>query len=33
VRGEGIDGVDLVAADRDRVGEVHEICGTTFALV
>ena len=32
-RGEGIDGVDLVATDRDRVGEVHTICGTTFALV
>ncbi len=32
-RGEGIDGVDLVATDRDRVGEVHTICGTTFTLV
>jgi hypothetical protein len=32
-RGEGIDGVDLVATDRDRVGEVHTICGTTFSLV
>ena len=26
-------GGDLVATDRDRVGEVHAICGTTFALV
>ena len=32
-RGEGIDGVDLVATDRSRAGEVHSICGTTFTLV
>jgi catechol 2,3-dioxygenase-like lactoylglutathione lyase family enzyme len=32
-RGEGLDGVDLVASDRDRVGEVHELCGTRFVLV
>jgi Glyoxalase-like domain len=32
-RGEGIDGVDLVATDRARAGEVHEICGTRFQLV
>jgi hypothetical protein len=32
-RGEGIDGVDLVATDRARTGEVREICGTRFALV
>ena len=32
-RGEGIDGVELVANDRDRVGESYEIGGVTFALV
>jgi hypothetical protein len=32
-RGEGIDGVDLVASDRSRRGEVHDICGVTFRLV
>jgi len=32
-RGEGLDGVDLVASDRDRAGEVHELCGTRFVLV
>jgi catechol 2,3-dioxygenase-like lactoylglutathione lyase family enzyme len=32
-RGEGIDGVDLVATDRARAGELHEICGTRFQLV
>lgn len=32
-RGEGIDGVDLVAADRSRRGETHDICGVTFRLV
>ncbi len=32
-RGEGIDGVDLVATDRSRCGETHDICGVTFRLV
>ena len=32
-RGEGIDGVDLVATDRARCGETHNICGVTFRLV
>ena len=32
-RGEGIDGVDLVATDRSRRGETHDICGVTFRLV
>ncbi len=32
-RGEGIDGVDLVATDRARCGETHDICGVTFRLV
>jgi hypothetical protein len=32
-RGEGIDGVDLVATDRSRCGETHNICGVTFRLV
>jgi len=32
-RGEGIDEVDLVAADRSRVGEQHALCGVTFRLV
>ena len=26
-------GVDLVAADRSRRGETHDICGVTFRLV
>ena len=33
VRGEGIDGVDLRAADRSRVGERHDIGGVAFSLV
>jgi len=32
-RGEGIDGVDLVATDRARAGEVHEIGGVRFTIV
>ena len=32
-RGEGLDGVDLVASDRDRVGEAHHIGGVNFTLV
>ena len=32
-RGEGIDRVDLVAADRQRVGETFDIGGVTWALV
>lgn len=32
-RGEGLDGVDLVATDRTRVGETHEIGGVDFRLV
>jgi hypothetical protein len=32
-RGEGIDGVDLVAVDRSRAGEQHDIGGITFTLV
>ncbi|MFT7503018.1 MAG: hypothetical protein ACI91Q_001828 [Gammaproteobacteria bacterium] len=32
-RGEGLDGVDLVASDRNRVGESHDIGGVTFTLV
>ena len=32
-RGEGVDGVDLVATDRDRAGESIEIGGVTFRLV
>jgi len=32
-RGEGIDGVDLVASDRNRVGETHDIGGVCFRLV
>ena len=32
-RGEGIDGVDLVARDRRRAGERVEICGVEFTLV
>lgn len=32
-RGEGIDALHLVAADRDRAGETHEVCGVTIKLV
>ena len=32
-RGEGIDGVDLRALDRSRVGERHDIGGVAFTLV
>ena len=32
-RGEGIDGVDLVAADRGRAGETFDCCGVRFTLV
>ncbi len=32
-RGEGLDGVDLVAVDRECVGETHHIGGVTFTLV
>jgi hypothetical protein len=32
-RGEGIDAIDLVAADRARAGEQHTICGVTLRLV
>ena len=32
-RGEGIDGMDLVARDRNRVGERSDVCGITIALV
>jgi hypothetical protein len=32
-RGEGIDGVELIAADRNRVGECHDICGVRFTYV
>ncbi len=32
-RGEGIDGVDLVASDRSRCGETHHIGGVEFRLV
>ena len=32
-RGEGIDGVDLLATDRSLAGEVHTIGGTRFTLV
>lgn len=32
-RGDGLDAVDLVASDRRRCGEHHEICGVTFRLV
>ncbi|MFN3258140.1 MAG: hypothetical protein ACE37B_20870 [Ilumatobacter sp.] len=31
-RGEGIDGVDLIAVDRSRVGETHHIGGVDFRL-
>lgn len=32
-RGEGIDGIDLVATDRSRVGEQRRIAGVTISLV
>ena len=32
-RGEGIDAIDLVAADRRRAGEEHAIGGVTLRLV
>lgn len=32
-RGEGLDIIDLVATDRARRGEQHEICGVTFRFV
>ena len=32
-RGEGIDHIDLVATDRRRVGERHDIGGVTWLLV
>ena len=32
-RGEGIDGLDLVATDRDRAGETIELGGVTIRLV
>ena len=32
-RGEGLDRVDLVATDRDQVGEKFQIGGVTFVLV
>lgn len=32
-RGEGLDGIDLVARDRSRVGETTRICGVTITLV
>ena len=32
-RGEGIDAVDLVAVDRSRAGEAHDLCGVTVRLV
>ncbi len=32
-RGEGLDGIDLVANDRSRVGEEHLIGGVRFRLV
>ena len=32
-RGDGIDAVDLVAADRSLVGTSHHICGVDFRLV
>ena len=32
-RGEGIDGLDLVATDRDRAGETMELCGISIRLV
>ena len=32
-RGEGIDGLDLVATDRDRAGETMDLCGVAIRLV
>ncbi len=32
-RGEGIDGLDLVATDRGRAGETMELCGVTVRFV
>lgn len=32
-RGEGIDGMDLVARDRARAGEQHDVCGVIVTLV
>jgi len=32
-RGEGIDGIDLVASDRAHAGQVHDIGGVRFSLV
>jgi len=32
-RGEGIDGLDLVATDRDRASETIEVCGVVIRLV
>jgi len=32
-RGEGLDGVDLVAADRGRAGETRHVCGVEFRFV
>ncbi len=32
-RGDGLDGMDLVARDRSRAGETTEICGVTITLV
>jgi hypothetical protein len=33
LRGEGIDELELVAADRDRAGELMTICGVGIRLV
>ncbi len=32
-RGDGLDIVDVVATDRSRRGETHDICGVTFRFV
>ena len=32
-RGEGIDGLDLVATDRARAGETTELCGVAIRFV
>ena len=32
-RGDGLTAADVVAADRNRVGEEIELCGTTFRMV
>jgi predicted enzyme related to lactoylglutathione lyase len=32
-RGEGIDGLDVVATDRDRAGETMNLCGVTIRFV